>query len=54
MKIPVEPQATPEPTAKREPIPADLTRHPPGCPDPDWCSGNGLCYWDCWGRWSDE
>jgi hypothetical protein len=22
-------------------------RHPPGCPDSDWCSGNGMCYWDC-------
>lgn len=24
-------------------------RHPPGCPDSDWCSGNGVCYWDCQG-----
>lgn len=22
-------------------------RHPPGCPDSDWCAGNGVCYWDC-------
>ena len=22
-------------------------RHPPGCPDSDWCRGNGVCYWDC-------
>jgi hypothetical protein len=22
-------------------------RHPPGCPDSDWCSGNGVCYWRC-------
>jgi hypothetical protein len=22
-------------------------RYPPGCPDPDWCSGNGVCYWRC-------
>jgi hypothetical protein len=21
-------------------------RHPPGCPDPEWCRGNG-CYWRC-------
>lgn len=26
--------------------PADEQRYPPGCPDPDWCRGNG-CYWDC-------
>jgi hypothetical protein len=26
--------------------PALEQRHPPGCPDPDWCRGNG-CYWDC-------
>lgn len=24
-------------------------RHPPGCPDADWCSGNGVCHWDCQG-----
>ena len=24
-------------------------RHPPGCPDSDWCSGHGVCYWDCQG-----
>lgn len=24
-------------------------RHPPGCPDSDWCSGNGCCFWDCQG-----
>jgi hypothetical protein len=28
-------------------IPACEQRYPPGCPDPDWCSGNGLCYWNC-------
>ena len=22
-------------------------RHPPGCPDGDWCNGNGVCYWRC-------
>ena len=24
-------------------------RHPPGCPDSDWCSGNNDCFWDCQG-----
>jgi len=24
-------------------------RHPPGCPDSDWCSGNSICFWDCQG-----
>ncbi len=28
-------------------IPADHRRHPPGCPDPDWCRGNRECYWTC-------
>lgn len=28
-------------------IPADAMRHPPGCPDPDWCAGNRSCYWRC-------
>lgn len=28
-------------------IPADRQRHPSGCPDPDWCSGNRICYWNC-------
>lgn len=28
-------------------IPADSRRYPVGCPDPDWCRGNRLCYWDC-------
>jgi hypothetical protein len=35
--------------------PADLQRYPPGCPDPDWCSGNRVCYWACetagWEEW---
>lgn len=22
-------------------------RHPPGCPDAEWCRGNG-CWWKCW------
>ena len=29
------------------PIPADVMNYPPGCPDPIWCSGNRLCYWQC-------
>lgn len=35
----------------RAPIlkPYQRWRHPPGCPDADWCSGNGLCYWNCEG-----
>jgi hypothetical protein len=24
-------------------------RHPPGCPDSDWCSGNDACFWRCQG-----
>jgi hypothetical protein len=28
-------------------IPADRTRYPGGCPDPDWCRGNRACYWHC-------
>lgn len=28
-------------------IPADKQRHPFGCPDPEWCRGNRLCYWHC-------
>ncbi len=31
-------------------VPALETRYPGGCPDPDWCSGNGCCYWDCSGE----
>jgi hypothetical protein len=31
----------------RQRIPANRMRHPPGCPDADWCRGNGVCYWDC-------
>lgn len=27
--------------------PYQRERHPPGCPDSDWCSGNGVCYWNC-------
>jgi hypothetical protein len=34
-------------------IPADERRHPPGCPDADWCRGNRACWWDCQGRLSD-
>lgn len=22
-------------------------RHPPGCPDGDFCAGNGVCFWGC-------
>jgi len=29
------------------PVPADGTRYPTGCPDPDWCRGNRVCYWRC-------
>ncbi len=28
-------------------VPALEQRHPPGCPDPDWCAGNNVCYWRC-------
>lgn len=28
-------------------IPADEQRYPYGCPDPEWCRGNRLCYWKC-------
>jgi hypothetical protein len=24
-------------------------RNPPGCPDSNFCNGNGTCYWDCQG-----
>lgn len=34
-------------------IPADEQRYPPGCPDPDWCAGNRVCYWDCNGEIAD-
>jgi hypothetical protein len=34
-------------------IPADDRRDPPGCPDPDWCRGNRLCYWHCKARPDD-
>jgi hypothetical protein len=30
--------------------PYERYRHPPGCPDVDWCAGNGICRWDCEGR----
>lgn len=36
--------------AQPKPIPADTIRHPSGCPDPDWCVGNRVCYWDCRGE----
>jgi hypothetical protein len=29
------------------PPPYKRWRHPPGCPDADWCSGNSVCYWHC-------
>jgi len=29
---------------------AATRRHPPGCPDPDWCRGNRECRWDCCGK----
>ena len=29
-------------------------RHPPGCPDADWCRNNGVCWWDCQGREGPE
>jgi hypothetical protein len=29
------------------PKPYERWKHPPGCPDGDWCRGNGVCYWDC-------
>jgi hypothetical protein len=46
---------TPVPSGKKEQaeaapkpkIPAMASRHPPGCPDPDFCRGNGICHWDC-------
>lgn len=41
----MNPVAAPE----RKPIPASLRRYPPGCSDPDFCSGNGICRWDCQG-----
>ena len=28
-------------------VPALTQRHPPGCPDADWCRGNNVCYWSC-------
>jgi hypothetical protein len=31
----------------RHRVPALEQRHPPGCPDPDWCAGNAVCYWGC-------
>jgi hypothetical protein len=34
--------------AKAARVPAIDQRFPPrGCPDPDWCRGNNVCYWDC-------
>ena len=33
--------------ASAPPLPYQRWRHPPGCPDGDWCRGNGVCYWDC-------
>jgi hypothetical protein len=30
------------------PNPADERRYPVGCPDADWCRGNG-CFWNCQG-----
>lgn len=30
-----------------KPIPADIMRHPWGCPDPEWCRGKRACYWAC-------
>lgn len=57
-------QMAPEPDADRRPprsrVPAFERRYPPGCPDPDWCAGNGVCYWCCdrspddEGLWEDE
>ena len=41
-------------TQKWKRVPALKQSHPPGCPDPDWCAGNGVCYWDCTGRQADE
>lgn len=38
----LNPVMTPRPK-----IPAELTRYPSGCPDPDWCTGNGVCHWRC-------
>jgi hypothetical protein len=40
------PQAPPPPSIRRR-VPALERRYPPGCPDPDWCGGNNVCYWDC-------
>lgn len=31
----------------RDFLPIDFWRHPPGCPDGDWCAGNRICYWRC-------
>ena len=42
------------PIAAAPRIPADERRHPPGCPDADWCRGNRACWWDCQGRLSDN
>ncbi len=29
-------------------------RHPPGCPDVDWCYGNKVCYWHCQAHECDQ
>jgi hypothetical protein len=28
-------------------VPAQEQRYPPLCPDPDYCVGNNMCFWDC-------
>lgn len=28
-------------------VPAMRERYPAGCPDPDYCCGNGRCFWAC-------
>ena len=40
-------QAAPCLPGKEPEKPWQRWRHPPGCPDVDWCAGNGVCYWGC-------
>ena len=34
-------------------VPALERRYPPGCPDPDWCAGNNVCYLGMYARGPD-
>lgn len=49
-----DPEEAERPMRPRRRVPALERRHPPGCPDADWCAGNGVCYWDCLGMDDDE